>query len=78
MQSNTSLIPSLARVSRAAYGLVAVLGAAALWGWVLGIPALRDLGADFAPMTPAAAIAFVLLAASYFAAIRGRPRIAAK
>jgi PAS domain S-box-containing protein len=77
MQSNTSLIPSLARVSRAAYGLVAVLGAAALWGWVLGIPALRDLGADFAPMTPAAAIAFVLLATSYFAATRGRPRAAA-
>jgi hypothetical protein len=50
MQSITSLIPTLARVSRAAYGAVAVLGAAALWGWVIDVPALRDLGADFAPM----------------------------
>src|SRR5438067_528723 len=66
----------LAGVSRAAFGIVAALGAAAIWGWVLGVPALRDLGADFAPMSPAAALALVLLATSFFAAERGRPRSA--
>src|SRR3954470_8332670 len=74
MQSIASLIPTLARVSRAAYGAVAVIGAAALWGWVLDVPALRDIGADFAPMSPAAALAFVLLAGSFFAARTGRGR----
>jgi PAS domain-containing protein len=74
MQSIASLIPSLARVSRAAYGTVALLGAAALWGWVIDVPALRDLGADFAPMSPAAALAFLLLAASFYAARTGRRR----
>src|ERR687888_573067 len=62
MSSNSSLIPRLARVSRACYGIVAALGAAAIWGWVLGAPALRDLGADFAPMSPSAALALLLLA----------------
>src|SRR4051812_319454 len=76
MQSIASLIPTLARVSRAAYGAVAVIGAAALWGWVIDVPALRDLGADFAPMSPAAALAFVLLAASFYAARTGRRRTA--
>ena len=74
MQSIASLIPTLARVSRAAYGIVAVLGAAALWGWAIDVPALRDLGADFAPMSPAAALAFVLLAGSFYAARTGRRR----
>ena len=72
MQSTASLIPTLARVSRAAYGIVALLGAAALWGWAIDVPALRDLGADFAPMSPAAALAFVLLAGSFYAARTGR------
>jgi PAS domain S-box-containing protein len=76
MQSIASLIPTLARVSRAAYGAVAVIGAAALWGWVIDVPALRDLGADFAPMSPAAALAFVLLAGSFYAARTGRPKTA--
>jgi PAS domain S-box-containing protein len=76
MQSIASLIPTLARVSRAAYGIVAVLGAAALWGWAIDVPALRDLGADFAPMSPAAALAFVLLAGSFYAARTGRRRTA--
>jgi PAS domain S-box-containing protein len=75
MQSITSLIPTLARVSRVAYGAVALLGAAALWGWVIDVPALRDLGADFAPMSPAAAIAFVLLAGGFYAARTGRRRV---
>src|SRR5687767_7168177 len=74
MEPASPLVPRLARASRVAYGLVALLGAAALWGWVLGIPVLRDLGADFAPMSPAAALAFVLLAASFFAAQAGRSK----
>ena len=76
MQSIASLIPTLARVSRAAFGIVAVLGAAALWGWAIDVPALRDLGADFAPMSPAAALAFVVLAGSFYAARTGRRRVA--
>src|SRR6478752_5290778 len=74
MEHASLLVPRLARASRAAYGVVALLGAAALWGWVLGIPQLRDLGADFAPMAPAGALAFVLLAASFFAEQSGRHR----
>src|SRR5207237_374195 len=76
MRTSTTLLERLARVSRAAFGIVAAFGAAAIWGWVLGVPALRDLGADFAPMSPAAALALVLLATSFFAAERGRPRSA--
>src|SRR5436190_19260878 len=76
MQSVDSLIPILARVSRAAYGTVALLGAAALWGWVIDVPALRDIGADFAPMSPAAALAFVFLSGSFYAARTGRRRTA--
>src|SRR2546429_9917815 len=76
MASVSLLVPRLARVARISYGIVAALGAAAIWGWVLGVPALRDLGADFAPMSPAAALALVLLATSFFAAERGRPRSA--
>jgi PAS domain S-box-containing protein len=72
MRSSTTLLERLARISRAAFGIVAALGAAAIWGWVLGVPALRDLGADFAPMSPAAALALVLLATSFFAVERGR------
>jgi PAS domain S-box-containing protein len=40
------------------------------------VPQLRDLGADFAPMMPAAALAFMLLACGYLAAERGRRRSA--
>ena len=76
MPSISSLLPRLARVSRASYGIVAVLGAASIWGWVLGVPRLRDLGADFAPMSPGAALAFVLLATSFFAAQTGRGKSA--
>src|SRR3954454_4417106 len=74
MQELTPLVARLARISRAAYGIVAALGALAIWGWALGVPVLRDLGADFAPMSPAAALAFVLLGPSFFAAERGRPK----
>src|SRR6059058_3901885 len=76
MRTSATLLERLARVSRAAFGIVAALGAAAIWGWVLGVPALRDLGADFAPMSPAAALALVLLATSFFAAERRRPKSA--
>ena len=77
MASFSLLVPRLARISRAAYGIVAALGAAAIWGWVLGVPALRDLGADFAPMSPGAALAFLLLATSFFAAELGRRKSSA-
>src|SRR5438874_12630114 len=77
MPSISSLVPRLARVSRAAYGVVALLGASAIWGWVLGVPFLRDLGADFAPMSPGAALALLLLASSFFAAEAGRRTSAA-
>src|SRR5438067_1121012 len=76
MRTSATLAERLARVSRAAFGIVAALGAAAIWGWVLGVPALRDLGADFAPMSPAAALALVLLATSFYAAAHGRPKSA--
>src|SRR5689334_24977915 len=74
--SPSPLISRLARVSRTAYGLVALLGALAVWGWAIDVPVLRDLGADFAPMPPGAALAFVLLATSFFAAREGRARTA--
>ncbi|HYL91435.1 MAG TPA: ATP-binding protein [Burkholderiales bacterium] len=76
MPSLSLLVARLARISRAAYGIVAVLGAAAIWGWVLGVPALRDLGADYAAMSPGAALALLLLATSFFAAEAARPRSA--
>lgn len=72
MRSSTTLLERLARISRGAFGIVAALGAAAIWGWVLGVPALRDLGADFAPMSPPAALGLMLLATSFFAVERGR------
>jgi hypothetical protein len=73
---SSPLMSRLARISRTAYGLVALLGAMALWGWAIDVPVLRDLGADFAPMPPSASVAFVLLAASFFAAREGRSRSA--
>jgi PAS domain S-box-containing protein len=72
MSSMARLLARLTRGAHAAFGLVAGLAAAALWGWALGVPALRDLGADFAPMSVAAAFAFLLLAGSFLAAERGR------
>jgi PAS domain S-box-containing protein len=66
----SSLLRRLDRVSRAAYGLAAFISVLALAGWVLGVPRLRDLGADFAPMPPAEALAYLLLAASFYASHR--------
>src|SRR5438105_10840413 len=76
MQPVSSLIPRLERASQTAYGLVALLGALAIWGWALDIAVLRDLGADFAPMPPAAALAFVLLATSFLPAKGEKARTA--
>ena len=70
------LLSRLTRVAYAAYGLAAMLAAMALWGWALDVPWLRDLGADFAPMSPSAALAFILLAAGFLAAERGSRRSA--
>jgi len=64
----------LQRAALLAYGLVAALGAFAIWGWAIGLPRLRDFGADFAPMAPAAALAFLLLASAYLAIERGGPK----
>jgi PAS domain S-box-containing protein len=68
------LVRGLQRAALASYGLVALLGMLAIWGWAAGLPRLRDLGADFAPMAPAAALAFLLLACGYLATERGGPR----
>ena len=56
------LLSRLTRSAHAAFGLVAALAALALWGWAVDVPLLRDLGADFAPMSAPAALAFLLLA----------------
>ena len=69
-----SLVLRLRRAALVAYGLAAALGALAIWGWAADVPRLRDFGADFAPMAPAAALAFVLLGCAYLAAERDEPR----
>jgi len=66
------ILSRLTRSAHAAFGLVAALAAMALWGWAIHVPVLRDLGADFAPMSAAAAFAFLLIAGSFLAAERGR------
>jgi len=68
------LVRGLQRAALALFGLVAVIGAFAIWGWAANLPRLRDFGADFAPMAPAAGLAFLLLACGYLAAERGGPR----
>jgi PAS domain S-box-containing protein len=70
------LLSRLTRVAHAAFGVVAALAAMALWGWAIELPWLRDLGADFAPMSAPGALAFLLLAGSFLAAERGRRRSA--
>ena len=64
------LLSKLARAALFAYGLAAVIATAAIWGWAIDVPRLRDLGADFAPMAPGEALALVLLAASFYASQR--------
>jgi PAS domain S-box-containing protein len=66
------LLARLERGAHAAFGAVALLAAMALWGWAAGVHWLRDLGADFAPMSAPAALGFAVLAASFLAAERGR------
>src|SRR5258708_29831104 len=78
IETRDTLAARLAAAARGAFGVVAALGAGALWGWALGVPFLRDLGADFAPMPPAGALAFLLLAGSFFAAQRGKDAAATR
>jgi PAS domain S-box-containing protein len=70
LATRSPLLNKLDRAAQLAYGLAALIAAAVLWGWTLDVPRLRDLGADFAPMAPAEALAFVLLASSFHAAQR--------
>ena len=76
MQGQRTLDARLARLARAAYGVVAALAAMALLGWMIDAAPLRDLGADLAPMSPAAALGLALVAASFFAAEARRPALA--
>src|SRR5258708_943661 len=62
------LFPRLARAARLAYGAVGALAVLTLWSSILDAPRLRDFGAGFAPMPPAASLAFLLLACSFFSA----------
>ncbi|HEX6692144.1 MAG TPA: PAS domain-containing protein, partial [Burkholderiales bacterium] len=71
---SSRLNTALKRAALLAYGVAAVLAAATLWGWVLDLAVLRDLGAHFPPMPPSAALAVLLLAAGFLAAERGRRR----
>jgi len=64
------LLGKLGRAAQLAYGLAALIATTAIWGWAIEVPRLRDLGADFAPMTPGEALAFLLLASSFYAAQR--------
>jgi PAS domain S-box-containing protein len=73
---NARLIPALKRASLLACGAAAALAAVTLWGWVLDLAALRDLGAHFPPMPPAGALCALLLAGGFLAAERGRLRSA--
>ena len=73
---NARLIPGLARAAQLGYGLAAALAALTLWGWALDFAWLRDLGAHFPPMPPAASLGMLLLAASFLAAQRGKRRSA--
>src|SRR5262245_41503754 len=73
---NTRLTSVLARLALLAYGLAAALAALVLWGWALDLPPLRDFGARFSAMPPAAALGTLLLAAGCLAVARGRRRAA--
>jgi PAS domain S-box-containing protein len=73
------LLPRLSRAAHLAYGLVACISALAISGWLFDIQRLRDFGADFPPMAPAAALAFLLVTCSFLLSERqdGRSRRAA-
>jgi len=74
VQASSPLVSPLGRLAHAAYGVVAALATLALWGWVIDVPALRDLGAEAAPMPPAAALALLLVAGSFLGAQTGNRR----
>ena len=69
----------LLRLTRVAYAAFGRRGARRDGTVGLGrdVPWLRDIGADFAPMSSGAALAFLLLATSFLAAQRGSWRAAA-
>ena len=66
----SALLHRFDRAALFAYGLTALIATAGLWGWAIDVPRLRDLGADFAPMAPGEALAFLLLASSFCASQR--------
>ena len=74
MQALSPLAVRLSRLAQAAYAVVAALAALALWGWVIDVPALRDLGAEAAPMPPSAALGLLLVAGSFLASQTGKRR----
>ena len=74
MQASRAPVSRLSRLAHAAYGVVAMLAVVALWGWVVDIPAMRDLGAEAAPMPPAAALGLLLVAGSFLGAREGNRR----
>jgi PAS domain S-box-containing protein len=67
LATRSPLLSKLSRAAQLAYGLAALIATAAIWGWAIDLPRLRDLGADFAPMAPGEALAFLLLASSFYA-----------
>jgi len=70
LATQSPLPGKLTRAAQLAYGLAAFIATAAIWGWAIDLPRLRDLGADFAPMAPGEALAFLLLASSFYASHR--------
>src|SRR5437868_6812148 len=60
----------LARLGEGAFGAVAVVAVTVLWGWALDLKALRDFGAAFPALAPAGALAYLLVACSFFSAGR--------
>ncbi|MGQ0654281.1 MAG: ATP-binding protein [Betaproteobacteria bacterium] len=76
-RQTSTLALRLGRAAHIAWSLVALVAVAALWGWVIDVPVLRDFGAGFAPMAPAASLAFLLLAGSFFV-VQGQPAACAR
>ena len=58
----------LGRFGDAAFGVVAAIAAITLWGWAIDSPPMRDFGTGYPAMPPAGALAYLLLACSFFAA----------
>src|ERR1700704_4116473 len=63
---SSSLLSRLRRAAHFAYGLAALIGTLALWGWAIGLPRLRDLGPPFARRAPPGPFASVRLAVTFY------------